>query len=114
MSLLKSFLSLTLGTSIVLAQTSEAPRPKASDEVKKSWLEARKMRLEHRYSEALEKWIRGRETGPNLADIYALRGEHHLAPRRRDFDLALPEFQKRPSLSRRAPCQGSTSPSISS
>ncbi|MBE2287174.1 MAG: tetratricopeptide repeat protein [Prosthecobacter sp.] len=103
MSLLKSFLSLTLGTSIVLAQTSEAPRPKASDEVKKVLLEARKMRLEHRYSEALEKLDEAEKLAPNLADIYALRGDIYLAPRRRDFDLALPQFQKAAELEPQSP-----------
>lgn len=103
MSLLKSFLFLTLGTSLVLAQAPEAPRPKASDEVKKVLLEARKMRLEHRYSEALEKLDEAEKLAPNLADIYALRGDIYLAPRRRDFDLALPQFQKAAELEPQSP-----------
>lgn len=103
MSLLKSFLFLTVGTSLILAQAPEAPRPKASDEVKKILLEARNMRLEHRYSEALEKLDEAEKLAPNLADIYALRGDIYLAPRRRDFDLALPQFQKAADLEPQSP-----------
>ncbi len=40
---------------------------------------------------------------PTLADIYALRGDIYLAPRRRDFDLALPQFQKAAELEPQSP-----------
>lgn len=66
-------------------------------------LEAREMRIKHRYSEALDKLAQAEKLAPNLADIYALRGDIYLAPRRRDFALALPQFQKAAALQPQSP-----------
>ncbi len=85
-----------LGVSAALAQT--ATKAPISDEVKKLLLEARDMRVKQRYSDALDKLDAAEKLNPNLADIYALRGDIYLAPRRRDFDLALPQFEKAAQL----------------
>lgn len=103
MNLLSPFLFLALAVSSVLAQAPAADRSKLSDEVKKLLLEARDMRIQHRYSDALEKLDAVEKLTPNLADIYALRGDIYLAPRRRDFDLALPQFQKAAELEPQSP-----------
>jgi tetratricopeptide (TPR) repeat protein len=106
MSLFKSFLFLVLGTSLAFAQAPAAPeasRPKLSDEVKKILLEAREMRVQHRYTDALTKLDEAEKLAPNLSDIYALRGDIYLAPRRRDFALALPQFQKAAELEPQSP-----------
>jgi len=100
MRLLSTFLFLTLGLTATLAQ--EAPKAPAkttvSDEVKKLLLEARDMRIQQRYTDALDKLDAAEKLNPNIADIYALRGDIYLAPRRRDFDLALPQFEKAAEL----------------
>lgn len=99
MRLIQTFLFLALGISAVLAQAPKAAgQTQISDEVKKLLLEAREMRVKQRYTDALEKLDAAEKLAPNLADIYALRGDIYLAPRRRDFDLALPEFQKAAEL----------------
>jgi len=103
MSLLKSFLCLAAGVSLTQAQSPEAARAPVSDEVKKILLEAREMRVQHRYTDALAKLDEAERLAPNLADIYALRGDIYLAPRRRDFDLALPQFQKAAELAPQSP-----------
>lgn len=104
MRLLHIFLFLTLGLASALAQSSKAVgKPTVSDEVKKLLLEARDMRVKQRYSEALEKLDAAEKLSPNLADIYALRGDIYLAPRRRDFDLALPQFEKAAELQPESP-----------
>ncbi|MFN0074905.1 MAG: tetratricopeptide repeat protein [Prosthecobacter sp.] len=104
MSLLKSLLFLTLGLSSALAQApAAADRSKISDEVKKLLTEARDMRIQHRYTDALDKLDAAEKLAPTLADIYALRGDIYLAPRRRDFDLALPQFQKAAELEPQSP-----------
>lgn len=103
MNLLSPFLFLALAVSSVLAQAPAVDRSKLSDEVKKLLLEARDMRIQHRYSDALEKLDAVEKLAPNLADIYALRGDIYLAPRRRDFDLALPQFQKAAELEPQSP-----------
>ncbi|MCF7788113.1 MAG: tetratricopeptide repeat protein [Prosthecobacter sp.] len=98
MRLLQTFLFLTLGIASALAQTpAPAPAP-VSDAVKKLLMEARTMRVKQRYSEALEKLDAAEKINPNVADIYAMRGDIYLAPRRRDFDLALPQFEKAAQL----------------
>ena len=96
MRLIQTYLFLTLGIASALAQ-APAPAP-ISDEVKKLLLEAREMRVHQRYSDALEKLDAAEKLDPNVADIYALRGDIYLAPRRRDFDLALPQFEKAAQL----------------
>jgi len=100
MRLLSTFLILTLGLTASLAQ--EAPKatakPPLSDAVKKLLLEARDMRIQQRYTDALNKLEEAEKIDPNAADIYALRGDIYLAPRRRDFDLALPQFEKAAQL----------------
>jgi len=96
-------LLLFIGFSSLLAQEPAADRPKVSDEVKKILIEARDMRLQHRYTEALAKLDEAEKLAPNLADIYALRGDIYLAPRRRDFDLALPQFEKAAELEPQSP-----------
>ncbi len=96
MRLLHTFLFLTLSLASALAQ-APAPAP-VSDAVKKLLVEARTMRVKQRYSEALEKLDAAEKINPNVADIYALRGDIYLAPRRRDFDLALPQFEKAAQL----------------
>ena len=100
MRLIQTFLFLTLGMSSALAQAAQqaASQPPVSDEVKKLLLEARNMRVKQRYSDALEKLDAAEKINPNVADIYALRGDIYLAPRRRDFDLALPQFEKAAQL----------------
>ncbi|MDI1314124.1 tetratricopeptide repeat protein [Prosthecobacter sp.] len=104
MRLLHIFLFLTLGLASALAQSSKAVgKPTVSDDVKKLLLEARDMRVKQRYSEALEKLDAAEKLSPNLADIYALRGDIYLAPRRRDFDLALPQFEKAAELQPESP-----------
>ncbi len=88
-----------LGTSAALAQApKDAGKPQLSDDVKKLLLEARDMRVKQRYTDALEKLDAAEKLNPNVADIYALRGDIYLAPRRRDFDLALPQFEKAAQL----------------
>lgn len=103
MSLLKSILCLAAGVSLTQAQAPDAARSLISDEVKKILLEAREMRVHHRYTDALAKLDEAEKLAPNLSDIYALRGDIHLAPRRRDFDLALPQFQKAAELAPQSP-----------
>lgn len=94
MSLPKSLLFLALGISSALAQAPAAGRPAISDEVRKLLMEAREMRVQHRYTDALAKLDEVEKLAPKLADIYALRGDIYLSPRRRDFALALPQFEK--------------------
>ena len=99
MRLIPTFLFLTLGMASAWAQAPKpAGQPQASDEVKKLLMEARDMRVQQRFTDALEKLEAAQKLAPNLADIYALRGDIYLAPRRRDFTLALPEFQKAAEL----------------
>ena len=100
MRLLSTLLFLTLGLTATLAQeTSKAAVPAPlSDEVKKLLLEARDLRVQQRYTDALDKLDAAEKLNPNAADIYALRGDIYLAPRRRDFDLALPQFEKAAQL----------------
>jgi tetratricopeptide (TPR) repeat protein len=105
MRLFQTFLLLTLGIASALAQ---APAPASSpaivsDEVKKLLMEAREMRIKQRYTDALEKLDAAEKINPNVADIYALRGDIYLAPRRRDFDLALPQFEKAAQLQPESP-----------
>lgn len=97
-----ALLLLALGLSVAPAQNAAKPAP-VSDEVRGLLTDARKMRLEHRYSEALEKLDAAEKLAPNIADIYALRGDIYLAPRRRDFDLALPQFEKAAELQPESP-----------
>ena len=98
MNLRPLLLFLALGTSQLLAQTpANAPAP-ISDEVRKLLTEARDMRIKHQYTDALAKLDEAQKLAPQIADIYALRGDIYLAPRRRDFDLALPEFEKAAEL----------------
>jgi tetratricopeptide (TPR) repeat protein len=100
MRLLSTLLFLTLGLTATLAQEASkaaAPAP-LSDEVKKLLLEARDLRVQQRYTDALDKLDAAEKLNPNAADIYALRGDIYLAPRRRDFDLALPQFEKAAQL----------------
>lgn len=97
-----SFLLLAIISSLP-AQEPAAERPKVSDEVKKILMEAREMRVQHRYTDALAKLDEAEKLAPNLSDIYALRGDIHLAPRRRDFDLALPQFEKAAELEPQSP-----------
>lgn len=95
MRLIQTLLFLMLGCSAALAQAPKAAdKPPVSDEVKKLLLEARDLRVKQRYTDALEKLEAAEKLNPNVADIYALRGDIYLAPRRRDFDLALPQFEK--------------------
>ncbi len=103
MSLLKSLLCLAAGVSLTQAQAPDAARSPISDEVKKILREAREMRVQHRYADALAKLDEAEKLAPNLSDIYALRGDIHLAPRRRDFDLALPQFEKAAALAPGSP-----------
>jgi tetratricopeptide (TPR) repeat protein len=103
MNLLQSFLFLVFGLSTALAQAPAAAPAKISDEVKKLLMEARDMRVQHRYTDALEKLQEAEKLAPSIADIYALRGDIYLAPRRRDFDLALPQFQKAAELEPQSP-----------
>jgi tetratricopeptide (TPR) repeat protein len=99
MRLIHTFLFLTLGLASALAQSPKAVgQSSISDEVKKLLLEARDMRVKQRYTDALEKLDAAEKINPNVADIYALRGDIYLAPRRRDFDLALPQFEKAAQL----------------
>lgn len=98
---LRPFLAfLVLSASSALAQAPAAPAAAApvSDEVRKLLLTARDMRVKHQYTDALEKLEEAEKLAPNLPDIYALRGDIYLAPRRRDFDLALPQFEKAAQL----------------
>lgn len=89
---------LALGTPCLPAQTpANTPLP-VSDEVKKLLTEARDLRIQHQYTDALEKLEAAEKLAPQVPDIYALRGDIYLAPRRRDFDLALPQFEKAAEL----------------
>jgi tetratricopeptide (TPR) repeat protein len=104
MRLIQTLLFLMLGLSSAMPQESKAPgKPQVSEEVKKLLLEARDMRVKHRYTDALEKLDAAEKINPNVADIYALRGDIYLAPRRRDFDLALPQFEKAAQLQPESP-----------
>ncbi len=109
MRLLSTFLFLTLGLTATLAQEAPkaadiaAAKSPLSDEVKKLLLEARDMRIQQRYTDALNKLDEAEKLNPNAADIYALRGDIYLAPRRRDFDLALPQFEKAAQLMPESP-----------
>lgn len=94
------------------AQSAPAPapapagapaRPEISDEVKKLLTEAREHRVKFQLTDALTKLDEAEKLAPNLADIYALRGDIYLIPRRRDFDLALPQFQKAVELEPQSP-----------
>ncbi len=99
MRLLPTLLILSLGLSAVLAQDPKAGAPPPmSEEVRKMLLEARDLRLKQRYADALEKLEAIEKIAPNLADLYALRGDIYLAPRRRDFDMALQQFEKAAQL----------------
>jgi len=107
MRLLPTFLFLALGLTATLAQeasqaAAKAPAP-LSDEVKKLLLEARDLRMQQRYTDALDKLEAAEKLNPNAADIFALRGDIYLAPRRRDFDLALPQFEKAAELQPESP-----------
>lgn len=95
------FLLLTLGLSLALpaahGQTpvpSGAKQPVLTEEVRKLLMEARDLRIKHAYTEALMKLDEAEKLAPAVPDIYALRGDIYLAPRRRDFDLAKPQFEK--------------------
>jgi tetratricopeptide (TPR) repeat protein len=104
MRLIQALLFLTFGLSAALAQAPKAAAPPPmSDEVKKLLLEARDMRIKQRYTDALEKLDAAEKLAPKLSDIYALRGDIYLAPRRRDFDLALPQFEKAAQLQPESP-----------
>ncbi len=104
MRLIPTFLFLTLGLSAALAQAPKAAaQPQISDAVKKILLEARDLRVQQRFTDALEKLDEAEKLNPNVADIYALRGDIYLAPRRRDFDLALPQFEKAAELQPESP-----------
>ncbi|MFO1485819.1 MAG: tetratricopeptide repeat protein [Verrucomicrobiaceae bacterium] len=105
-----TFLLLNLSLAALMGQAPEkteaaadAQRPQISDEVRKLLTEARDMRLQHRYTDALNKLDEAEKLAPNLADIYALRGDIYLAPRRRDFELALPQFTKAAELEPQSP-----------
>ncbi|MDB6006438.1 MAG: hypothetical protein JWR15_3425 [Prosthecobacter sp.] len=104
MRLIQTFLFLTLGLSVALAQKPKAAaQPQVSDAIKKILLEARDLRVQQRFTDALEKLDAAEKLNPNVADIYALRGDIYLAPRRRDFDLALPQFEKAAQLQPESP-----------
>lgn len=103
MRLLSTLLFISFGISSVLAQAPAAPAPKISDEVKKILIEARDLRVKHQYTDALAKLDAAEKLAPDVADIYALRGDIYLAPRRRDFDLALPQFEKAAQLQPESP-----------
>ena len=104
MRLIHTLLILTLSISAASAQApNTSSQPPISDEVKKLLLEARDLRVKQRYTDALEKLDEAEKLNPNLADIYALRGDIYLAPRRRDFDLALPQFEKAAQLQPESP-----------
>lgn len=109
MSLQHLLLFLTFGTVVTLpAQTPATPeqapaRPAMSEEVKKLLIEARDLRMNQRFTEALAKLDEAEKIAPEVPDTYALRGDIHLLPRRRDFDLALPQFQKAAELQPESP-----------
>ena len=63
MSLHKPFFLLALGVSFALGQVPEAARAPISDEVKKILLEAREMRVHHRYTDALGRGVSGMRIG---------------------------------------------------
>jgi tetratricopeptide (TPR) repeat protein len=99
MRLIQTFLLLALGISTAFAQAPKAAaQPKIPEAVKKLLLEARDLRVKQQYTDALEKLDAAEKLAPDVADIYALRGDIYLAPRRRDFDLALPQFEKAAQL----------------
>lgn len=102
MRLILPLLFLMAGVSASLAQQAPAKTP-VSDEVKKLLKEAREMRMKQRFTDALEKLDAAEKLNPNVADLYALRGDIYLAPRRRDFDLALPQFEKAAQLQPESP-----------
>lgn len=89
----KLLLLLTLGFCVTLSAQTSAP-PRMSEEMKKLLVEARELRMNQRFTEALAKLDEAEKLDPTVPDTYALRGDIHLLPRRRDFDLALPQFQK--------------------
>lgn len=95
------FLGLIFG--IVTLQAQTPAQPEAPDAMAKLLGEAREMRLKNQYNDALAKLDEAEKLDPNRADIYALRGDIYLIPRRRDFDLALPQFQKAVELQPQSP-----------
>lgn len=102
MKFLHVFLVLALGLSTAQAQAPTG-RPEISEDVKKLLIEARDLRMKHQYTDALAKLDEAEKLAPTLADVYALRGDIYLIPRRRDFDLALPQFQKAVELEPESP-----------
>ena len=97
-------LLLVLAFCAAMPAFAQAPaRPQISDDVRKLLSEARELRVKHQYTDALAKLDEAEKLAPNLADIYALRGDIYLIPRRRDFELALPQFQKAVELEPQSP-----------
>lgn len=101
MRLISALLFILAGVSPALAQS--APPSQISDQVKKILIEARELRVKHQYTDALTKLDEAEKLAPDVADIYALRGDIYLAPRRRDFNLALPQFEKAAELQPQSP-----------
>ncbi len=102
MKFLHVFLVLALSLTTAGAQ-APARRAEISEEVQKLLVEARDLRVKHQYTDALAKLDEAEKLAPNVADIYALRGDIHLIPRRRNFELALPQFQKAAELEPESP-----------
>lgn len=78
--------------------TGNAPVTKLSeaDEQKlvKILQEVQEMRRQNRYTDAIAKLDEAEKLSPNNGLIYTMRGDVYLAPRRRDFDLALVQFRR--------------------
>lgn len=103
MRLLHFVFSLVVGLAASALSQPAGNKPKVPDEARKLLLEAREMRVQHRYTDALAKLDQAEKIVPELADIYALRGDIYLSPRRRDFALALPQFEKAAALQPHSP-----------
>lgn len=94
LSLAAVFTALSQEAAPPAAAPEAKKSPPVSEEVIKLLVEARELRLKHHYTESLLKLDEAEKLAPELPDIYALRGDIYLSPRRRDFDAALPQFQK--------------------
>lgn len=76
------------------AQLSEADQQKLI----KIFQDVQEMRKQNRFTDAIAKLDEAEKISPKNGLIFTMRGDIHLAPRRRDFDLAKEQFLKAKEL----------------
>ncbi|MBK8040313.1 MAG: tetratricopeptide repeat protein [Verrucomicrobiaceae bacterium] len=76
------------------AQLSEADQQK----LVKIFQDVQEMRKQNRFTDAIAKLDEAEKISPKNGLIFTMRGDIHLAPRRRDFDLAKEQFLKAKEL----------------